>query len=220
MALRVHEAFGLNSQEQQLSPLRVCRKCGVEALTDNDLKLFKKAQKLPHGRETICKECYRISQRVPTKPYLRKCKFCGLEAHSREDLESFRKDTRMSYGRANICNSCFKEEIRTPYYVTHRGEHKMSMTHRKQEIRFNVMQKLGGKIPRCIVCGTSDMRVLTVVHIHNNGAEERRKMSTEKIYLKIINDLSEDDARKDYQILCRNCNWIKHIEESSKEYGC
>ena len=37
--------------------LRKCRYCGLEAHTEEDLELFKKEKKKPHGRDTMCKSC-------------------------------------------------------------------------------------------------------------------------------------------------------------------
>lgn len=37
--------------------LRWCRKCGLEAHTEDDLDLFKKEKRKPYGRDTLCKAC-------------------------------------------------------------------------------------------------------------------------------------------------------------------
>jgi len=42
--------------------LRKCRKCSVEANTAEELNLFVKSSRLPHGRNTICKKCNQIHQ--------------------------------------------------------------------------------------------------------------------------------------------------------------
>lgn len=39
-------------------PLRVCRHCGVEAFTEEDLETFLKSKEHPHGRTTQCKTCF------------------------------------------------------------------------------------------------------------------------------------------------------------------
>lgn len=38
-------------------PLRVCRKCGLEALTTEDLEFFEKTGEPPCGRSNLCKQC-------------------------------------------------------------------------------------------------------------------------------------------------------------------
>jgi hypothetical protein len=40
------------------APLRVCRGCGLEAYTKEDLELFKSHKQRPHDRDTLCKICF------------------------------------------------------------------------------------------------------------------------------------------------------------------
>ena len=66
----------------------------------------------------------------------------------------------------------------------------------------------------CAKCGyASDIRALQVDHIKNDGFSEMRRgnsggITKAALYKKII----EFGAQGRYQILCANCNWIKHIE--------
>lgn len=39
------------------SPLRICRVCGTQALTSEDLSLFTENQKNRYGRKNLCKKC-------------------------------------------------------------------------------------------------------------------------------------------------------------------
>ena len=48
-------------------PLRVCRRCGLEAYTVEDLELFTKSTTHPHGRNTQCKKCYNEYQNQRNK---------------------------------------------------------------------------------------------------------------------------------------------------------
>ncbi|MHA2024248.1 MAG: hypothetical protein ACTSWQ_11360, partial [Candidatus Thorarchaeota archaeon] len=47
----------------QLSPLRKCSVCGIEAYTNEDLNQFTKAQRYKYGRRNICKKCFAASLR-------------------------------------------------------------------------------------------------------------------------------------------------------------
>lgn len=40
-----------------MTPLRICRKCGLEAISNDDLELFKKASINKYGRANYCKSC-------------------------------------------------------------------------------------------------------------------------------------------------------------------
>jgi len=54
-----------------LIPLRVCRSCGLEAFTQEDLELFRTHKHRPHGRDTWCKKCASqyITQRQRTNDH-------------------------------------------------------------------------------------------------------------------------------------------------------
>jgi len=67
----------------------------------------------------------------------------------------------------------------------------------------------------CARCGLSDIRVLDIDHINNNGANERKVSGNNLVHKIFLNNFPEG-----YQILCRNCNWIKELErreEGNKE---
>lgn len=40
-----------------MQPLRVCKECGIEAHTEEELKLFVKLKRSLHGRQPWCKSC-------------------------------------------------------------------------------------------------------------------------------------------------------------------
>ena len=109
-----------------VEPLRVCRVCGLEAFTEEDLENFVKEKRLPYGRKAICKPCMNkyVYDRSGAKhrkntPYLRKCIVCGLEAWTEEDLELFKKGKTSKHNRANICKKCDSER-KKKYYEAHR----------------------------------------------------------------------------------------------------
>jgi len=73
--------------------LRVCRKCGLEAQTVEDLELFAKGKRSLHGRKTICKKC----QNAYNREYHQK---------TAELVEVFRK---RSFGGFIWCYFCHEE---------------------------------------------------------------------------------------------------------------
>jgi len=101
-------------------PLRVCRTCGLEAFTEEDLVNFTKEKQLPHGRGNQCTKCnneYRRRRYIPRPPksksnlpYLRKCKRCGIEAQTSEDLRKFIPHKDCLHGRQNICRICWNRD--------------------------------------------------------------------------------------------------------------
>ncbi len=58
----------------------------------------------------------------------------------------------------------------------------------------------------CECCKETNQFFLTLDHINNNGAEERKKTKQQSIYARIRREGISDQ----YQILCMNCNFGKY----------
>jgi hypothetical protein len=75
---------------------------------------------------------------------------------------------------------------------------------------------------KCKRCGEHDIDVLTLDHVNNDGAEHRREI---KASCKTRNNIFEWLFYKDFpdypplQVLCRNCNWKKHIDNLKSNSG-
>jgi len=70
-----------------------------------------------------------------------------------------------------------------------------------------VLAHYGTGRPVCVECGFKDIRALSLDHINNDGAEQRRKhgMNTQQFYGWLI----RNNFPLGYQTLCMNCQWIK-----------
>lgn len=86
--------------------------------------------------------------------------------------------------------------------------HDYQKAHR-EKIRDEAFKILGNE---CLRCGEKDKIVLTIDHIEPCGKE--RKL-TVGLYYEIIRQ--PEKAQKTYQLLCRNCNWKKMIENNERE---
>jgi hypothetical protein len=65
---------------------------------------------------------------------------------------------------------------------------------------------------KCAKCGIEDVDVLDIDHIHNNGKEEREKLSKIEMLERVL------VHPEDYQLLCRNCNWKKYLYSDKLNY--
>lgn len=61
---------------------------------------------------------------------------------------------------------------------------------------------------KCACCGESNLSFLSIDHINGNGTKHRIKIKN-----KIYNWLIKNKFPKDYQTLCFNCNWGRHINK-------
>jgi hypothetical protein len=72
------------------------------------------------------------------------------------------------------------------------------------KIRNQVFDHYGWK---CSCCGESHPEFLTIDHINNDGAEHRKKIETNYIYLWLI----QNNFPEGFQTLCMNCNFAKEL---------
>jgi len=75
----------------------------------------------------------------------------------------------------------------------------------KQRLKDKVFAAYGAS---CLTCGFTDRRALTLDHVLNNGAEERKAIGERGVYRRAL--LVEH--RNEYQVLCMNCQFIKRVE--------
>lgn len=75
----------------------------------------------------------------------------------------------------------------------------------KRRLRQRILLHFGSK---CVRCGFSDVRALTLDHKNNNGATERKQLGERGVYRRAL----LPEHRHEYQILCMNCQFIKRAE--------
>ena len=76
---------------------------------------------------------------------------------------------------------------------------------RRDFIRKTVFDHYGNK---CVCCGETIEVFLTVDHIYNGGAEHRKEVGSG---IRLYKWLIDNDFPDGFQLLCRNCNWGKHV---------
>ena len=79
----------------------------------------------------------------------------------------------------------------------------------RHELKITAFDLLGGF--KCVSCGISDRRVLQIDHISGIrlSRNDPRQRHVDQMYRDIVKGKL---TKKDLQILCANCNWIKRFE--------
>ena len=81
-------------------------------------------------------------------------------------------------------------------------------------LRQQLLQLLGNK---CVKCDFIDVRALQVEHKKGGGRAEQRKFNgTQRMYKYYLDNPKQ--AKKQLQVMCANCNWIKRIEKREYPY--
>jgi|SRR5208337_5315037 len=128
-----------------------------------------------------------------------------------------------------ICQECKKEFVQNPHHrrseiqkfcsrecerQNYRKSGKSAKNLRKlrRNLKIEVFSHYCDGTPKCACCGEEHIEFLSLDHINNNGAEERRKMSGsgqgwggEFLY----RILRRNNYPNGYQVLCLNCNFAK-----------
>lgn len=105
------------------------------------------------------------------------------------------------------------------YYRTHREQYRLWQQNNRSKMlvimqnyhrrkRDAVIDLLGAS---CVRCGFSDNRALQIDHIDGGGTRDIKRFNGWQSYYKYILDNAEK-AKKEFQVLCSNCNWIKRVE--------
>lgn len=129
------------------------------------------------------------------------CKHCLV------DLDA-NNTNKYSFDHAKyMCQKCEKQQAQKKYIARKELIREQQRIY-DLSIKIKVIEEYGGKCC-CPGCNIDTLEFLTIDHINNDGAEERRqngKKSGGKLYRWLIkNNFPKDN----YQLLCYNCNCAK-----------
>lgn len=106
------------------------------------------------------------------------CKLCNTE----KDEQEFKHENGKL--RRNICWSCLGKRERA-------------------KLKLDMIEALGGK---CVCCGEAHPNFLTLDHVLNNGAEQRKELNEQQIYRRAR---KAGWPKEEWECLCINCNFAK-----------
>jgi len=131
---------------------------------------------------------------------------------SYKDLEKNRQYAKAHYPAYRAKKKAYqlthKEEIKQyskEYYATH----KVDRWAAAQELKYMLFQHYSGGIPKCVHCPETDITVLCIDHINNDGYEHRKTIGGGS---QIYRWLKRHNYPTGYQVLCHNCNARKEFE--------
>jgi len=111
-------------------------------------------------------------------------------------------------------NPKLMKELREKYYAKHKEKHLKRCWEQRQSLKREVLQKYSPKL-ECKKCKFNDLDCLEIDHIKNDGSLHRKQNI---VGPRILYWLKKNNYPKGFQVLCKNCNWKKHIL-SIKKYN-
>jgi hypothetical protein len=189
---------------------QICKACGQSKELEGGF--FRNSVKLS-GYDAKCKEC-------------RGAKAKAYRAAHAEEIAKHRQEYYTDNREVILANKCsyYRDHVgelarrKSEYWQSNkdeikkrtsewRGRNKELLALRAKQYRDAILKSaiavLGGK---CAVCGEVEPEFLTVDHINNDGASERRLGAVS--WKRLILDGTADPSR--YQVLCHNCNLGKY----------
>lgn len=112
------------------------------------------------------------------------------------------REKRLAYNRE--WNRIHRKEERTKRRERYYKWQRDGQITEYQINRLNVLDRMGGK---CVFCNETDVSVLTIDHVMNDGAKDRK--TSKNLYLRLSKEPKIPPDR--YQILCFYCNHKKRI---------
>ena len=145
---------------------------------------------------------------------MKKCTRCKQNKSSNE----FYKRRETKCGLKSWCINCEREYRQSPTEKQRRiiksAQYRALVTTqtRIQKYKLDIKMKVLNHYGPCACCGEKDHRFLSIDHINNDGAEQKRatigsRNNSVSFYIWII----KNHFPKDLQTLCYNCNCAKQF---------
>lgn len=146
--------------------------------------------------EVTCSKCGTVHSRVKKGSTI--CKECRSIANKKwmeENKERRKKYMEKYRSRRNRLQQIWREK------------NKEKVFQYQQKIRLEILNHYSKTpLPSCACCSERNIEFLTLDHIYNNGAEERKNGLEGR---NLFYYLRKNNFPDGYQVLCMNCNWAK-----------
>jgi 5-methylcytosine-specific restriction endonuclease McrA len=107
------------------------------------------------------------------------------------------------------CRDC-KLEAAARWKKSNPDQHATAVREKRRALRLVMIEAYGG---RCVCCGISDYRKLTIDHIDGSGHENRRGpyRERESATTQMLRLRDQGWPQANHQLLCWSCNSVKHF---------
>lgn len=145
---------------------------------------------------------------IPSQGFVKKCRKCGTET-----AEFYIRGNGKPHSR---CKACYKGSVKA--YAERNREQVLAKAKRygaekRKRIKDATFAAYGGYV--CACCGETEQKFLTLDHVNNDGAAQRRAMYGNRQAAGYVTYawLARKGFPSGCQVLCMNCNHGKRMNK-------
>lgn len=143
-----------------------------------------------------CQRCGKERWRQPER-VTKFCQTCSVVVYN--ELRSDRRTLEETKAR--------RKRTCAAWYQKNRAKADINAKNYHRRLKQIVVYGYGGK---CAICGIDDIDVLTIDHVNDNGAQQRKERGrSREMGHGLLTRLRNECFPSEYQVLCANCNMRK-----------
>jgi len=146
------------------------------------------------------------------------------ERHHRNMLDPAYREKRRTAAHFNYARRMAQPSYRQKYAEKHKVNRQRRLQDESVKTRYRaynvrqherlkreVLQHYSPEL-KCVRCGFTDLRALTIDHINGHGTEHKRKLGISRSGSHFYRWLRTNNYPQGFQVLCMNCQFIKRVE--------
>lgn len=89
---------------------------------------------------------------------------------------------------------------------------KLTRLRYQEKTRMEILSIYSNGTMKCVNCGCDEIDCLSIDHVNNDGYLQRKNKSCSGFYF--YQWIKNNGYPEEFQVLCRNCNWKKRMNNS------
>jgi hypothetical protein len=120
---------------------------------------------------------------------------------------------RLDNPKLSLEEKRYRQEKKKNYDEKYKPTRHIKRAKLGKQLRYKIINYYSNGTMKCIRCGFSDIRALTIDHINGGGCDHKKQINRP-----LMTWIKQNNFPDGFQILCMNCQKIKQIENGEIQY--